>query len=185
MLLNMELLPKIQMNSPCTISGKGLNCLYLVSMKTIPLTQGKVAIVDDEDYEELSKYNWSALRGGSGVYYARRKKDKKMLIMHRIILNAKYGEMVDHINHNGLDNRKENLRICTNSQNQMNRKRNIGVSKYKGVHWSKHSNKWRARITKNGKNAHLGLFGSEKDAARAYNKKATILFGEFALLNDI
>ncbi len=151
--------------------------------KLIPLSQGKVAIVDAEDYPWLNKRNWYANRA-KRTYYARGTIKGKHAPMHRQILNAPPHLVVDHINRNGLDNRKSNLRLCTHFQNQRNRRpgRN-GSSKYKGVRWSKRDKKFRAGITCNRKSYHLGMFESEIDAAKAYDNAAKKVFGEFAYLN--
>ena len=102
--------------------------------------------------------------------------------MHREIINAPAGMQIDHINGNGLDNRKANLRLCNNAQNQQNRrKRSRATSLFKGVGW--HDNRWRARITVNGKQIEIGRFKSEFLAAEAYDQKAIELFSEFANLN--
>jgi hypothetical protein len=107
-----------------------------------------------------------------------------MLSMHRMVVNAPKGLFVDHINHNGLDNRKANLRICTNLQNLRNKRPKTGcTSEYKGVHWCKGRNKFRANIYLNKKAIHLGYFHDEIAAAKAYDEKARELFGEFAYLN--
>ena len=99
-------------------------------------------------------------------------------------MNAPAGMQIDHINGNGLDNRKVNLRLCNSSQNQRNaRKRKSGTSRFKGVDWHKESKKWRARICVNRKRIHIGRYKSEFEAAQAYDKKAIELFGEFASLN--
>jgi hypothetical protein len=100
--------------------------------------------------------------------------------MHRLIMNAPIGYDVDHINHNGLDNRRCNLRVCTRTQNQANSKPRKKSSKYKGVSWSNSENKWRAFIRINGKGKTIGRFDSELDAAEAYNNEAKKCFGEFA-----
>lgn len=148
-------------------------------MKTIPLTQGKFAIVDDEDYPELSKYKWYIARG-----YAVRGFKGKTIFMHKNILNTPNGFQTDHINHNGLDNKRCNLRICTASQNQQNRQhRPDGSSKYKGVWWDKVRKKWKSQIKHNNCMIYLGYFISEKEAAKMYDIKAIELFGEFAYLN--
>jgi hypothetical protein len=151
--------------------------------KLIPLTQGKLAIVDAEDYSRLNKLKWYANRA-KRTYYARGTIKGTRVGMHRQILTAPPHLYVDHKNRNGLDNRKSNLRLCTHFQNQQNRRPSLnGKSKYKGVCWSKRHKKFRARITYNKKSFHLGLFDSEIDAAKAYDKKARELFGEFAYLN--
>jgi hypothetical protein len=105
--------------------------------------------------------------------------------IHRIILGLSKGDdlQVDHINRNGLDNRRENLRVCTHQQNQMNRPSRGGSSSYKGVDWRTSHNKWRASIKLNQKKKFLGHFQTELEAAQAYDAAAIILHGEFALLN--
>ena len=157
-------------------------------MKEIILTQGKVALVDDEDYEYLNQFNWFASKNFNTYYATRgtRKDGKKVSVpMHRVILNVSTGKHIDHINHDGLDNRKINLRICTISQNQHNQRLHTGLksSVYKGVHWSKKSKKWQSRVGFMGKRIYVGQYDSEKDAAKAYDLKAIEYFGEFAKTN--
>ena len=150
----------------------------------IELSWGKWAIVDAEDYEQLSKYRWCAIQTGRNWYAKTFDRNGIILSMHRFITNAPKGLFVDHKNHNGLDNRRSNLRLCTHAQNQQNTKpRSGGTSKYKGVFWEKAKKKFRAKITHNRKGIHLGYFDDEIDAAKAYDKKAVELFGEFAYLN--
>lgn len=158
-------------------------------MKRIPLTQGKFAIVDDEDYAYLMQWKWYAHKS-KGTYYAQRHtvcsvtKKHAVLSMHRVIIKCPQHLQADHRNHNGLDNRKQNLRACSHSQNQHNRRvTNCGASKYKGVYWNK--GKWQAGISHNDKNMHIIRCASEERAAMAYNAKAIELFGEFACLNVI
>lgn len=103
--------------------------------------------------------------------------------MHRLIMNTPEGMLVDHINHDCLDNRKSNLRICTHAENARNKRPVIGTSKYKGVYWDKTNKKWEAHIRKGKDVKYLGQFKCEKKAALAYNEKAKELFGEFAYLN--
>jgi hypothetical protein len=160
-------------------------------VKEIPLTRGKFAIIDDEYFEELNKFKWQASTTG----YARRSEflngKRKYVSMHRSITDAKAGEMVDHINGNRLDNRRCNLRVCNNSQNQMNSRSSFNgkSSKYKGVckfqPKGRRKIKWMASIGKDGKKKTLGYYDTEIAAAHAYNQAAKELFGEFALLNDI
>lgn len=151
-------------------------------MKTIKLKNGEEALVDDEDYEELNKYRWFCSNGYvvRGRYSRETKKTSSVRI-HRVIMNPPDYMDVDHINHNKLDNRKENLRVCTASGNQMNRDKFLtrNTSGYKGVSWSKDHRKWDARIKKDGKNYWLGLFVDVKEAHKAYQQKAKELFGEF------
>jgi hypothetical protein len=152
--------------------------------KRIKLTWGKYAIVDPDDYQRLSKYNWCAVKRTRTWYAYTFTIDGKPLLMHRLVANAPKRMVVDHINHNGLDNRRTNLRLCTHQQNQRHRRPKRGCSsKYKGVSWSKTRMKFRAMICLNAKRIHLGYFVSEIDAAKAYDKKARELFGEFAYLN--
>ena len=161
-------------------------------MKTIPLTQGKFAIVDDEDYEELNKYKWHAIKDDHTYYAARtvylgggRKNRKRRIIqMHRQILQALPEQQIDHKNGNGLNNRRCNIRFCTHSQNQQNqRAQKSKSSKYKGIYWHKRDKKWATMIQYNKKRIHLGYFDNEIKAAKAYDKKAKELFGEFANCN--
>ena len=154
----------------------------------IPLTQGKTALIDVEDYELVSQYKWHTKEDDDRLYalHTINLSNGRVtgISMHRLILNAKNGEKVDHINGNGLNNRRCNLRIVTDSQNSMNRRKyKNSTSKYKGVSWYKRYNKWLSCIESNKKNLTLGYFLKEEDAARAYDKKAKELFGEYARLN--
>jgi len=158
-------------------------------MAKIQLTQGKHALIDDEDYELVSQNKWYAAKKRYTFYAlthiitdgGKRTTSK----MHRIIMGAKKGQQIDHINHNGLDNRRCNLRFCTSSQNQGNsRKQKNTSSKYKGVSWETGTKKWLACIHLNGGTTkRLGRFHNETEAAKAYDKAAREYFGEFALLN--
>lgn len=152
-------------------------------MKYIELTQGKYAIVNDEDYEFLNKFSWCYAAGyaktDAGWGYGR-------IYMHQMIMKPQRGDDTDHINHNKLDNRRENLRICTRSQNKQNQpKRADNTSGYKGVSWDKKYGKYKAYIKADGVLKHLGMYYKTEDAARAYNRAAKIYFGDFACLNDI
>jgi hypothetical protein len=156
-------------------------------MKEIPLTQGKFALIDDEDFWDIIKYHWSAVEDKTrDVWYAVRQYNKKSVYMHRHILGITNKLKTDHIDGNGLNNQKYNIRACTDSQNQMNvNKRIENSSKYKGVSYHKKWNKWVANIRIHGKRIYLGGFISEIEAAQIYNQKALELFGNFAKINDI
>jgi hypothetical protein len=152
-------------------------------MKRIPLTGGLSALVDDADYAALAKYRWCAMRSGRNCY-AMRHRSGRGVYMHRQVMGLLVGWEVDHINHNGLDNRRRNLRLCTRRENAHNRLgcRN-GSSRYKGVSLYKPTGKWRAKISSDGKSFYIGSFASQARAAKAYDDKAKELFGEFAHLN--
>lgn len=159
-------------------------------MKEIPLTQGKVALVDEEDMPMLLLHSWHASAGPHcQFYYARAtvgvRPHQTALMMHRYILGAKPGEIVDHINRDSLDNTKSNLRICTNSQNHANIIRNRdNTTGYKGVYLSLRGY-WVARIQKESKRVWLGYYSSPQEAAMVYDLAAISLFGEFALTNKM
>ena len=160
-------------------------------MKRIKLTQGQYALVDDADYTWLNQHKWYAHKDHSGDFYVMRHspmiRGKQHLIhMHRFILALEKGDkrQGDHINHNTLDNRQSNLRICTNQQNAFNQKSHSNTSsQFKGVYWNKNKKKWRTQIVIKGKTKHIGYFDTEEEAAEAYDKAATEEFGEFACLN--
>jgi hypothetical protein len=160
-------------------------------MREIIISKGHVALVDDEDYDNIIHPKWYRTISKYGVYADRARWDSLLHKyirerMHRVIMNAPKGLQIDHINHNTLDNRKSNLRIVTGTYNLANQ-RNIkgGTSKFKGVVWHKKGKKWMARIGKHGLYEYLGLFVNEIDAAIAYNTAAIRLYGEFAFLNPI
>jgi len=161
------------------------------NMIEILLTQNKIALIDNEDYQIVINHKWCAYREPRmfNNWYAatnvRTSKGKyRSVSMHRLILgDCCEGMTVDHINHNGLDNRRSNLRIATATQQQQNRKQTKGYSRFKGVTWNK--NAWAARIKHNGKEYHLGRFKNEEDAARQYNYFANLYFGEYAYLNKV
>ena len=140
--------------------------------KEIPLTQGKVALVDDCDYEELSKYRWYAHKNYN-TFYAQRKsprdpvtRKRNIILMHVIIAGTPNGMETDHINGNGLDNRRGNLRVVTTRQNAQNR-HICKTSKYPGVSWDKDKRKWRVQIYATGKH-YLGRYDDEITASRRY-----------------
>jgi hypothetical protein len=163
------------------------NTMKKIDIST-PKYPNKFTIVDDEDFEKLNQYKWYYDNQG----YAHRRfyyKDKKSRIigMHRVIMGDPKGKLIDHINMDGLDNRKSNLRICGKRENSIN----IGLRKnnksgYKGVHRNTKSNvPWRVNLKDNGKQVCVGYFYDVKEAAKAYNKKALELYGEYARLNII
>ncbi len=158
-------------------------------MRKIELTQGKIAIVDDRDFPMVINYKWYAFQSKQDWYaqtHIKKNNKRTSLQMHRLITGVLSGIEIDHIDHNGLNNRRSNLRFATNQQNSFNRKSHIGSSsKYKGVSWNNLQRKWVVQIAINGKGRHIGYFANEKDAALAYNKVALRLFGNFAYLNDI
>ena len=155
-------------------------------MKIIKLTQNKETIIDNEYYQLLNKYKWQYHHTGDVIRGEMRNGKYKILSLHREIMNAVKGEQVDHINHNRLDNRKCNLRICTKQQNSFNRKGNLNSkSKYKGVWWYESLKRWQVYITYNKKHEYLGVYKDIREAAKAYNEAAIKYFGEFAYLNKI
>lgn len=162
-------------------------------MKKITLSKGKYktfAIIDDEDFERVNLYSWSVdfSRSVHTAYAETNIKKpngkKTTLYLHRLILNPGPNLEVDHINGNGLDNRKENLRVATRNENARNlpkQKRN--TSGFKGVDWHKPTQKWRAKLSHNSKTIHLGLFDNPRHAAICYDLWALFFYGEYARLN--
>jgi hypothetical protein len=154
--------------------------------KLIPLTQGQHAIVDDADYDFLMQWKWYVARG-----YAQRsirivrngKSGQRALRLHNVLMSPPPGHIVDHINRNKLDNRRENLRITTQASNAKNASAQIRTSAYKGVHWHKVTSKWATKIRSEHRVYHLGVFVNEVDAALAYDHAARQLHGEYAVLN--
>lgn len=150
-------------------------------MRAIPLTKQHVALVDDADFERLSCYRWQALVIGKCVYAVR---DGNRVYMHREIMKPNPAQEVDHINGNGLDNTRDNLRLCVHRQNLCNQRKQSGrSSRFKGVCWFKSKRKWTAGIKVNQKRINLGLFKDETEAAMAYDRAAIEHFGEFARTN--
>lgn len=158
--------------------------------KLIPLTQGKFAIIDTEDFERVNQYKWQVAKRGrffyATAYLGKRNGKYVRQYMHRFILNALPEQLLDHINYNGLNNRKSNLRFCSKSQNAAN---SIGgknrKSRYKGVYWQKDRKKWAADIRISNKTIHLGRFKKESEAGYAYNQAAIRYFDTFARLNEV
>lgn len=156
-------------------------------MKYISLTQGKQAIVSDEDFENVSQFKWYYDKTTGYAKRDTRIDGKRVCVyMHRFINNTDDGKLTDHINGNRIDNRRENLRSCNFTQNHANKKiESKFTSKYKGVYWHKNRDKWVSMIRIDRKGHYLGVFTDEKEAAKAYNQKAKELFGDFARLNVI
>mgnify|MGYP001400238116 CR=1 FL=1 len=160
-------------------------------VREIKLTQGYVALVDDEDFENISKYVWCTSKWNNSIYAVTNICDqdgkRKTLKMHRLILNLKVGQECDHMDHNGINNQKSNLRHVTHQQNLSNTRKQrtahngMCSSKYKGV--KKHKGKWVSQIQLNYQQIYIGIFISEEEAARAYDIKARELFGEYSNLN--
>lgn len=150
---------------------------------------GKFALVDPEDVLKVAKWGWSpfrpTLRGNRELFYAKARVRGDIDYLHRFVLGITDRKIrVDHINHDGLDCRKENLRVATHQQNVFNRRPNLlAASPYKGVYWHNSTEKWLASISCDGKRHYIGVFAFEEDAARAYDAKAAELFGEYAYLN--
>lgn len=150
---------------------------------SISLTRGLSCLVDEADYATLASHKWCVMSDG----YAGREVSKgKTVSMHRIIMNAKKGEYVDHINHDIRDNRRCNLRICTAVESLRNRRKlKAATSRYKGVSWNKVWNKWQVAIRAGGNKMSLGCFTDEDDAATVYNVAAQLFHGDYAVLNSI
>lgn len=162
----------------------------LTIFRRIKLTHGQFAVVDEDNFESINAHRWSARwNRGTCSYYAARSSPRKngkqhTIFMHHAVLMATPGEYVDHKNHDTLDNRRQNLRLCKQNQNCSNRRRRSdNTSGLKGTTWRKDRNIWQAQIMANGKQNHLGYYTSREDAGRAYDVAAIRLHGEFALTN--
>jgi hypothetical protein len=164
-------------------------------MKEIPVFDGLIALVDDEDYELVNQYSWGKYIGRGGTIYAKAyikgTKSRRFVLLHRFIMGTPRDMETDHKNLNGLDCQRHNLRFATRAQNNYNRIKQrtrcsiSTTSKYKGVSFDKIRSAWKARAVSNGKEIWLGRFNSELEAALAYNTFATEHYGEFARLNEI
>jgi hypothetical protein len=166
------------------------NTMRGIKMKKIDISTPKYpntfTIVDDEDYDKTVKLHWYATRCAKSIYAQSTSlwKTYKHLTMHRFIMNAQKGQEVDHVNHNTLDNRRCNLRLCSHIQNMQNMKPyEKAASEYKGVTWDKERKKWRAKLCIGRKQVFSFRYNSEIDAAKAFDRKAKELYGEFAYQN--
>lgn len=157
-----------------------------MSTKEIPLRGGYIALVDEEDFAYLSQHKWRRTHHGRSSYVSTQIAGKQTY-MHRLIMNPPDEIMVDHINGDGLDNRRANLRHATPQQNSMNRVRSKenSASKYLGVFLGRDGKSWRAQIVVNTKLIYLGVFRTQREAALAYNEASRLHNGEFASLNEI
>lgn len=158
-------------------------------MKEIQLSRGYYSQVDDGNFNYLEQFVWY-VQPVKGTFYAYRRYHQDngkwvTIMMHRDIMDFYPGDpMLDHWDHNGLNNQRFNLRPASNSQNQANQNKRVGgTSIYKGVCWNKVANKWKSDITKDTKKQFVGLFDSELEAAKAWDEKAKLLFGDFANVN--
>ncbi len=159
-------------------------------IKKIELTQGKVSLVDEEDFEYLNQWKWYAQKDyKNGNYYAQRhdsQNNKKIVLMHKEILGVENKKQVDHKDGDGLNNQRTNLRPSSHSQNHSNTERyKNNKSGYKGVSWNKHSKKYLAQTSIDGKILVIGYFDSPEDAATAYNTVANQLHGDFTRPNIV
>ena len=154
-------------------------------MKTLPLTRGLITQVDDEDFEQLSRFKWSALLGKTSGPYAVRgvltSGKSRLIMMHRELLAAPPGMQVDHINRDPLDNRRANLRLATAGQNYANGTRALPTSGFRGVEYQpRGTNKFYVRTVIDGKRVHLGSFATAEEAARVASEHRRRRFGDFA-----
>jgi hypothetical protein len=145
---------------------------------TVPLTQGKTAVIDAEDADRVSQRNWYAVRSKAGVFYASTHLYRNHTVyLHRFVLGPCVDAIVDHVDGDGLNNRRSNLRLATAAQSNQNRRPRQNKSGFAGV--KKHRRKWTASIRVDGKRVHLGMFHSAAEAAAAYAEAARHARGEF------
>jgi len=154
-------------------------------MKRIKLSNGEYVKVDDQDYGWLNQMKWYESKAGYACHSHYESGRRILWYMHREIVKPGDGFITDHINFDKLDNRRCNLRVCTSSQNNAHRKLRTNRSGYVGVHWVTRDHRWRAHIKHDGKQMHIGDFTDRIEAARAYNKRAKELHGEYAMLNPL
>jgi len=156
-------------------------------MTTVPLKDGRVFFIDDEDANRVLKLKWHVNKNGYVMHKKRNCKHIETVYLHRFVLNLPAGVKVDHRDHNTFNNQKFNLRPATASSNGANRGKPWGnyTSKFKGVSWFPRDARWHAQIRVKGKGIHLGYLDDEIEAARVYNAAAKKYFGEFASLNQV
>ena len=157
-------------------------------MKTIALTQGYVALVDDADFDRVSSFKWTATKTKTNVYAVRKVRTSSgrttSQLLHRFITGVTNPRIeVDHEDHDGLNCQRSNLRPCVRGENGGNKRKTRGASKFKGVSWDAGRGLWRAYITIHNRSKFLGRFHDERDAAHAYDAAARASFGEFAFCN--
>ena len=160
--------------------------------REISMAGGLVALVDDKDEELVRQHKWRGKRDKHTIYaraHIRGPRPRKTVLMHNLIMPTPEGMQMDHANGNGLDNRRENLRLATHSQNSANADKQrtyngrVPSSSFKGVYWHRWNKRWGAKISPKGKQIYLGYFRVEEDAAQTYNDAALVHFGKFARLN--
>lgn len=156
-------------------------------MKKIKLTKGKYALVDDADYNELMQYKWYS--GNTSKFYAFRSKkvggNWRQLGMHRHIMQPKEGYQVDHIDNNGLNNQRSNLRVCTQAENSRNKgRRSHNTSGYAGVSFHANTKKWKAQIAVDKKHIYIGIYKTAEEAYKAYCEACLKYHGEFANIKN-
>jgi hypothetical protein len=150
----------------------------------MPISRGLSTLIDDDDYDFVGKWRWMAQPAvhGTGKFYVSRGTRRGPVYLHRVLMKARYGQQVDHINRNPLDNRRSNLRLCTRSQNNINKIPRIGMSGFRGVHFIRKSKRWRSYIVYNGIQR-TANFATAEEAAHHYDRMAREFHGEFAILN--
>lgn len=152
----------------------------------VPLTKGYEAIIDAADAPLVEGYAWKAFVDTRRVYATTEiggRKNKTAIRMHRLIMDAPDGLDVDHIDHNGINNRRHNMRLCTRSENLQNQRRRLdNTSGFKGVNFYKRTGRWRAYIMRDGKERHLGYFDTPEDAYAAYCSASKVLHGEYGFV---
>lgn len=158
------------------------------AFRLVTLTRGMYAKVDREDYEIVSQYKWYATPGKITWYAKTSAWDNtvgrsRSISMHRLLLDAQPGQLVDHANHDGLDNRRANIRLATNSQNTANSSKKRKAARYRGLGFNNRLRRWQVYVEKDGYCHYCGSYKNDEEAAKAYDQKAVELFGEFATLN--